>query len=84
MILYLKETNKPYIMSIDVEYDRNKLLQVGAIIMQRIDNELYQTCRSFNIYLEHDTVSQFVQDYTNITNEFLHEYGISFDEAHES
>ena len=35
MILYLKETNKPYIMSIDVEYDRDKLLQVGAIIMQK-------------------------------------------------
>ena len=76
MIYYMRGMDKPYIMSIDVEYDKNKIIQLGSIILKKIGKELYQPCRSLNVYIK-TNICQFVQDYTNITQEFLDNYGVT-------
>ena len=63
-----------------IEYDENKIIQLGSIILKRIGKELYQPCRSLNVYIK-TKVCQFVQNYTNITQEFLDNYGVSLEEA---
>lgn len=82
MIYYMHSMSKPYIMSVDVEYDKDKLIQVGAIILKHLGNHLYQVCRSYNTYIKQNDLSAFVQDYTNITQDFIQEYGVELDEAH--
>lgn len=83
MIYYMRGMDKPYIMAIDIEYDKSAIIQLGAIILKRIGDYLYQPCRSLNIYIKRDNVCQFVQDYTNITQEFLDEYGEDLEVAQE-
>ena len=82
MIYYMRGMDKPYIMSIDVEYDKNKIIQLGSIILKKIGKELYQPCRSLNVYIK-TNICQFVQDYTNITQEFLDNYGVTLEQAHQ-
>lgn len=81
MIYYMHNISKPYILSVDVEYDKNKLVQVGAIMLKNVGENLYQICRSFNVYIKDNSVSRFVQEYTNITEEFLKEYGVTKEQA---
>lgn len=81
MIYFMRGMEKPYIMSIDIEYDKNRIIQLGSILLQRIGHNIYQPCRSLNVYIRTPKVCQFVQDYTNITQEFLDTYGVSKEEA---
>lgn len=81
MIYYMRGMDKPYIMAIDIEYDKHAIIQLGSITLKRVGEYLYQPCRSLNIYIKRENVCQFVQDYTNITQEFLNEYGITLEEA---
>ena len=81
MIYYMRGMDKPYIMAIDIEYDKNKIIQLGSVTLKNIGENLYQPCRSLNVYIKTPDVCQFVQDYTNITQEFLDEYGETKEEA---
>lgn len=81
MIYYMRGMDKPYIMAVDIEYDKNKIIQLGSITLKNIGENLYQPCRSLNVYIKTQNVCQFVQDYTNITQEFLDEYGETKEEA---
>lgn len=83
MIYYMRGIDKPYIMSIDIEYDKEKIIQIGSITLKKIGKYLYQPCRSINIYIKRKDLSQFIQDYTNITKEFLNTYGCDIKEAQE-
>lgn len=77
----MRGIEKPYIMSIDIEYDKNRIIQLGSILLKHIGHSIYQPCRSLNVYIQTPKVCQFVQDYTNITQEFLDTYGVSKEEA---
>lgn len=82
MVFYMREESKPYIMSLDIEYEGQNIIQIGAIMLQWIGEHVYQICRSFNVYIKHDSpLSNFVQKYTNITNQFINDYGVTLDEA---
>ena len=81
MIYYMRGMVKPYIMAIDIEYDKNAIIQLGSITLKIVGEYLYQPCRSLNIYIKRENVCQFVQDYTNITQDFLNEYGITLEDA---
>lgn len=81
MIYYMRGMEKPYIMAIDVEYDKDKIIQLGSILLKNIGGCLYQPCRSLNVYIAQTNICQFIQDYTNITKEFMKEYGDSLEEA---
>lgn len=81
MIYYMRGMDKPYIMAIDIEYDKNAIIQLGSITLKRVGEYLYQPCRSLNIYIRKNDLCQFVQDYTNITQDFLNEYGETLEEA---
>ena len=81
MIYYMRGMDKPYIMSIDIEYDNFNIIQLGSIMLKRIGEELYQPCKSLNVYIKRQKICQFVQNYTNITQEFLDEFGESLETA---
>lgn len=81
MIYYMRGMNKPYIMSVDIEYDNTRIIQLGSITLKNIGKNMYQPCRSLNVYIKTPKVCQFVQDYTNITQEFLNMYGVDQEEA---
>lgn len=82
MIFYMRDESKPYIVSLDVEHEGRQIIQVGAVMLQWIGESVYQICRSLNVYVKVDfTISAFVQRYTDITNDFIQQYGISLKEA---
>ena len=73
MIYYMRGMDKPYIMAIDIEYDKNAIIQLGSITLKRVGEYLYQPCRRLNIYIKRENVCQIVQDYTNINQNYLKE-----------
>lgn len=81
MIYFMRGMDKPYIMAIDIEYDKSRIIQLGSIVLKHIGNSIYQPCRSLNLYIKTKEVCQFVQDYTNITQDFLNAYGVTKEEA---
>ena len=81
MIYYMHGMSKPYIMAFDIEYDKEKLIQVAGIILKNIGKNIYQIYRSFNSYIKQENLSIFVQQYTNITQEFIAQYGVSLSES---
>ena len=81
MIYYMRNMDKPYIMAVDIEYDKNNIIQLGSVTLKRIGKDLYQPCRSLNVYIKRENVCQFVQEYTNITQDFLNQYGETLEEA---
>ena len=81
MIYYMHNVNKKYIASIDIEYDNGDIIQIGSIMLKKIGKNIFQTCKSFNIYIQKDNLSKFIQEYTNINQDFLNEYGVSLEEA---
>lgn len=81
MIYFMRGLTKPYIMSIDIEYDNNEIIQIGSIVVKNIGENLYQPYKSLNLYVKKDILSKFIQDYTNITKSFLDEYGEDEDNA---
>lgn len=83
MVFYMCGMTKPYIVVFDLEYDKQEIIQLSAIILQKIKKSVYQVNRSINIYINHPYLSNFVQDYTNITQSFLDEYGVPLEEAQE-
>lgn len=83
MVIYMHNLIKPYILVFDIEYDKQQIIQISGILLQNIRKGLYQINRSINIYINNPHLSSFVQNYTNITQEFLDEYGVDLDEAHQ-
>lgn len=80
----MHNVNKEYIASIDIEYDNGNIIQIGSIMLKKIGKNIFQVCRSFNVYIKKEGVTKFVQEYTNINQSFLNEYGVSLQEAQES
>lgn len=75
---------KPYLLSLDVEHEGGKIIQLSGIMLVQIAPNIYQICRNLNVYIKIDQhISQFIQGYTGITNTFLEQYGVSLEEAQE-
>ena len=70
----MHNVNKKYIASIDIEYDNGDIIQIGSIMLKKIGKNIFQTCKSFNIYIQKDNLSKFIQEYTNINQDFLKFY----------
>lgn len=78
MILYLKNIDSPYVCTFDIEHDQGKLIQFAGILFKKVGNNLYQVCRSINIYMK-QTLSSFIQDFVHYEQDFINNYGIDRD-----
>lgn len=80
MILYLKNIEAPYICVFDIEHDKGKLIQFAGIMFKRVGNFLYQICRSINIYIKRDSLSDFITNLSGIDINFLNNNGVTIED----
>lgn len=85
MVFYMQNELKPYLLSIDIEHDEQKIIQISGIMLQSIADNIYQICRSINLYVRPPhSLSSFIQQYTGISSSFIEEYGVSLEEANQA
>ena len=82
MIIKAYNDNHNYLLFIDLEFNNQNLVQFAGLLFNKIDAETYQLSRSLNTYIS-QTVCYPFMEYTSITNNFLTENGIPFDDARE-
>lgn len=76
MIIKCYNENHPYLIFIDLEFNNKTLVQFAGLLFKRIDTDTYQLMRSCNQYITTKVCFPFIE-YTNITNGFLQENGVS-------
>ena len=78
MILKIYNEWHPYLLFIDLEFNNQELVQFSGLLFKNIDedNGIYQLMRSCNQYVSSKVCYPFIE-YTNITNNFLEENGIT-------
>lgn len=80
MIIKAYNEHHEYLLFVDLEFSQKKLVQFAGLLFKQIDNETYQLMKSINTYITQTVCYPFV-DYTQITNNFLVENGISLKDA---
>lgn len=77
MIIKCYNEKHPYLLFLDIEFNNRDLVQFAGLLFVLIDTDgTYQLMRSCNQYVTTKVCYPFV-DYTNITNDFLTENGIT-------
>lgn len=77
MIIKCYNEKHPYLLFLDIEFNNRDLVQFAGLLFVLIDTDgTYQLMRSCNQYITTKVCYPFV-DYTNITNDFLTENGIT-------
>lgn len=80
MIIKCYNTNKDYLLFLDIEFNNLDLVQYAGLLFCKIDDETYQLMRSCNIYITTQVCYAFA-DYTSITTRFLEENGMPLESA---
>lgn len=70
-----------HLLFIDSEWDGEQLIQFSGLLFNNLGNSIYELGGSFNLYIKNETVSKFFSAFTGITNQFLKEYGISYEDV---
>lgn len=82
MIINFKGLSKyDYILCMDIEHDKGKLIQFAGLLYKQIETDNFQLVTSMNMYINQDILSEFIQSFTGITQEFMNTYGSSIDEC---
>jgi DNA polymerase III alpha subunit (gram-positive type) len=81
MIIYFRGMTKPYIVAMDLEHDQGKIIQYAGIMYKHIGDSLYQVCKSLNMYVKQDDLSNFTVNFTHINNLTLKEKGLDRETA---
>lgn len=77
MIIKCYNEKHPYLLFLDIEFNNRDLVQFAGLLFVLIDTDgTYQLMRSCNQYITTKVCYPFM-DYTNITNDFLTENGIT-------
>lgn len=77
MIIKAYNETHQYLLFIDLEFNNKTLVQFAGLLFKKIDNDgIYQLYKSINQYIGTTVCYPFVE-YTNITNKFLEENGIT-------
>lgn len=79
MIIKCYNTNHPYLVFLDLEFNNKTLVQFSGLLFKKIEEGVYQLSRSCNQYITTKVCFPFIE-YTNITNGFLHENGVSIED----
>lgn len=79
MIIKCYNTSHNYLVFLDIEFNNKTLVQFAGLLFKKIDKETYQLMRSINQYVTTKVCFPFVE-YTNITNGFLQDNGVSIDD----
>ena len=80
MIIKCYNTDKEYLLFLDIEFNNLTLVQYAGLLFKKIEEETYQLIRSCNLYITTQVCYAFA-DYTSITNNFLKENGICLEDA---
>ena len=80
MIIKCYNTNKEYLLFLDIEFNNLDLVQYAGLLFKKIEDETYQLMRSCNLYITTQVCYAFA-DYTSITNNFLKENGVPLESA---
>lgn len=77
MIIKCYNEKHPYLLFLDIEFNNRDLVQFAGLLFVLIDTDgTYQLMRSCNQYITTKVCYPFME-YTNITNDFLTENGIT-------
>lgn len=76
---YFPNERHEYILFLDVEFDKEQLVQFAGILMRRVQDEYYAIYRSLNVYRKIKLNYGFTR-YTGIKQNFLNQYGITLEE----
>ncbi len=80
MIIKCYNTDKDYLLFLDLEFNNLDLVQYAGLLFKRVDDETFQLMRSCNLYITTQVCYAFA-DYTSITNNFLRENGVPLPDA---
>lgn len=82
MVVYLKEMTSKFVLTFDIEYDKDRIIQFSGILLQRVseDQPLYQVKSNINTYIRKNSVSRTVEELTNLSADYLNDYGVSLKE----
>lgn len=80
MVIKCYNENHEYLVFIDVEFNNRELVQFAGLLFKRIDIDTYQLMRSCNQYISTKVCYPFME-YTNITNTFLENNGVSLSDV---
>lgn len=84
MLVMFKNIKEDNILIFDAEYNEGDLIQFAALLFRKIEKDIFQICKSLNIYIKLEPekhINYFIEDFTGITNEILDNYGIELSEA---
>ena len=66
----------------DIEYDQTSIVQLAMLVFDKVEPCIYELTASINIYVRQlQKLNPFFVKYTNITDKFLAEKGVSLEEA---
>lgn len=80
MVIKAYNENHNYLLFIDLEFNNQKLVQFAGLLFKKIESETFQLMRSINVYITQKVCYPFME-YTNITNNFLVDNGVSLEDA---
>lgn len=81
MIIKCFNEHHKYLLFMDVEFNQRDLVQFAGLLFQRIGwDGTYQLKKSCNIYITQKVCYPFAE-YTNITNNFLAENGVTLEDT---
>lgn len=76
----LQKYNK--LIFFDIEYDQISIVQLAMLVFDKVEPYIYELTASINIYVRQlQKLNPFFVKYTNITDKFLAENGVSLEEA---
>lgn len=76
MIIYFHGEKHSYVLTFDIEFDMNNLVQFAGILFKNLGDGKYFTYRTLNAYVKCSPSYQF-QRYTGLTTNFLQNYGVT-------
>ena len=79
MRIKLNNIKQDNIILFDIEYDQNSLVQIAFLILCKIEPNIFELTKSFNVYIKQSHyLNNFFTRYTNITHRYLCDNGVDF------
>ena len=82
-MLYISNENHDNLLFLDCEFDKEELIQLAIFHFKKEKDNLYKLQSDINVYIKRKEVSYYCRTITNITSNFLENYGIDIENAKE-